>query len=450
MIYAKRYQDMRHFVGGLVFLVSVFLALAVFTPPVWADSNDPATKKGKPSLMKDIWTRSKLTGDWGGLRTYLTDHGIGIEIRLAQFGQWVTSGGIDTNGEYGGKVDYRLNVDATKLFGLWKGVSLNMHAETRYGYDILEDAGSFALPNAPMLYPGPGKYHGTEITGLTVTQSLFDGRADVFFGKMHAFDLATGLFPQVAGGLEGFWNVNSLVTAMPWFRYISLSMFGGGGWTIKDGMVQAGLLVLGTENATTTWNNFSDSFEDGPGLFGFYRFFYKVYDKPGYVLFAAGGSTKKYQSMDPSSWTIIPGEGLTDTNSKRTWDFATYLYQVFWQAEGNDKRRAQFFMGGTVADEDPTFSNWNLFASVEAFGLMASRPHDRMGISGWYTGISADFDRLTSDLGIRLRDSWGCEIYYNFEINPWLHMSPDLQVIKNENIGDSVAVIPGIRLVIDL
>jgi len=73
-----------------------------------------------------------------------------------------------------------------------------------------------------------------------------------------------------------------------------------------------------------------------------------------------------------------------------------------------------------------------------------------MGISAWYTGISADFDRLTSDLGIRLRDSWGCEIYYNFEINPWLHMSPDLQVIKNENIGDSVAVIPGIRLVIDL
>ena len=103
--------------------------------------------------FKDIWNRDKLTGDWGGLRTDLADHGIDIGIRLSQFGQWVADGGVDTTGRYGGKVDYRLNIDASKLFGLWKGFYLSMHAETRFGHDVNAQAGAFALPNTPMLYP---------------------------------------------------------------------------------------------------------------------------------------------------------------------------------------------------------------------------------------------------------------------------------------------------------
>ena len=37
------------------------------------------------------------------------------------------------NGEYGGTMDYRVNVDLKKLFGLWDGLSVNMHARTRFG-----------------------------------------------------------------------------------------------------------------------------------------------------------------------------------------------------------------------------------------------------------------------------------------------------------------------------
>jgi hypothetical protein len=37
------------------------------------------------------------------------------------------------------------------------------------------------------------------------------------------------------------------------------------------------------------------------------------------------------------------------------------------------------------------------------------------------------------------------ERYHNFEINPWLHLTSDLQLVQNDNF----AVIPGIRLVVD-
>ena len=50
---------------------------------------------------------------------------------------------------------------------------------------------------------------------------------------------------------------------------------------------------------------------------------------------------------------------------------------------------------------------------------------------------------------IDLRDAWGVELYYNVAINKWLHLTPDLQVIKNEWNGDDIAIVPGIRAVID-
>jgi porin len=126
------------------------------------------------------------------------------------------------------------------------------------------------------------------------------------------------------------------------------------------------------------------------------------------------------------------------------------LYQVFWQDADNDKRFAQFFVGGSLADDNPSFSRWDIFGSVQAFGPLASRPNDRMGLAGWYNALADDFDDTVSSIpGLSLRDTWGFEVYYNIEINPWLHLTPDLQLVMNENNGDDLAVIPGIRAVID-
>ncbi len=105
-------------------------------------------------------------------------------------------------------------------------------------------------------------------------------------------------------------------------------------------------------------------------------------------------------------------------------------------------------MGGTYGPDNPQFAQWNFFANVEAFGPFKSRPHDRMGAAGWLNGLSDNFEDLVSPVA-DLRNTWGFEICYNFAINKWAHLSPDLQLIKNERADDDLAVIPGVRLVID-
>jgi carbohydrate-selective porin OprB len=50
---------------------------------------------------------------------------------------------------------------------------------------------------------------------------------------------------------------------------------------------------------------------------------------------------------------------------------------------------------------------------------------------------------------VDLRDTYGFELYYNIAINKWLHLTPDLQIVQNAREADDIAVVPGIRLVLD-
>ena len=193
----------------------------MLTPVAWtAPVRAEDAKAAPPAPWEgDILTRKELSGGWFGLRNDLDERGIDIDLRLSQYYQGVASGGVDTNGEYGGTMDYRVNVDGDKL-GLWPGFGINTHARTRFGEDVSSDAGSLTLPNAGMLMQSPGDFHGTNITGFTVSQTfpLFKGREGaVTVGNLDVIDLVTGFFPHLGYGQEGLWNVNSLVSAMPWF-----------------------------------------------------------------------------------------------------------------------------------------------------------------------------------------------------------------------------------------
>jgi porin len=427
--------------------------------PAWAQTDDQsdvpqsaeAAPKPPPAPFEgDIWTRQQLLGDPFGARSALADHGVTFNLRWSQFYQDVTSGGVNQNGEYGGTVDYIVNVDGHKL-GLWEGLYLNMHATSRYGDDVLSDAGGLTLPNAGNTYPLPGDYHGTDVTGYTATQLFAGGRYVVTAGKLNALDVVSGLFPKSVDFVNEYWNVNSAVTATPWFRFVNLSMWGGGAWTtdLATGLPETGFIALDTTNRTTS-NRISDAFDDGVGGLAFHRFIYEIDDKVGYVMLLAGGSTKKYGSLDEHDWLVVPGEGLEDTKEKRPYDAGAYVFQEFWQAQGNPKRNAHVLFGGTVADDNPSFSNWNVFGRVTARGLFDSRPGDRMGFAGWASGISKELRNTVDKFGIDLnKQIWGLETFYNVEITPWAHLGADFQLIQSAYKDADLAVVPGVRLVVE-
>ena len=84
--------------------------------------------------------------------------------------------------------------------------------------------------------------------------------------------------------------------------------------------------------------------------------------------------------------------------------------------------------------------------------VIATAGSDEKLVKAREIGADEVINHYTEDIAVRvqeLTDGQGVELYYNIEINKWLHLTPDLQFIKNEFRGDDLAIIPGIRAVID-
>jgi porin len=441
-----------------VFAVAALMAAGF--PHLALAQDSTASADAKPAT-EDMWTRDQLTGDWGGLRSDLTKYGIDIDLRLSQYWQGVTSGGRDEHDEYGGTMDYQVNLDGPKLFGSWEGFSVNIHARTRWGDDINAEAGELVIPNTGLLMPAPGNYHDTDITGFIASQYLpFNGGlANVTLGKLDVIDTVNLFFPEVASGQEGFMNMSSMVSAMPWFGAVrGLSLYGGYAVAINQEFMSpsTGLLVTGTENVSTTNGQLADSFEDGVWIAGFHRFFWKMDDKAGHFMVFAGASTADQVTNIELTHVKIPGAPGTDylipeieSDREKPWDVALYLHQRVWQADGDPSRRVYVMIAGTAGPDDPQFSQYNVFGHVEFLGLMDSRPHDKFGAAVWWNSLSDNYQDVVSFLDEDLQDLYGFELYYNYQIMPSVHLTADLQYAQNEWKEDDMAVIAAGRLVID-
>jgi porin len=169
------------------------------------------------------WCRENLLGDMWGIRPGLAESGIVPDLELTQFYQGVTSGGQEQTFAYGGKMDYIFAIDGHKL-GLWEGLYVSLHAETRFGDDVNLDAAGLAPVNANMLYPADE--HVTAITGLLVTQA-FSEEWSASAGKFNLLDLFAQLYPQTGRGIDGFMNLSSLFPISVG-RPLNLSMTGAG------------------------------------------------------------------------------------------------------------------------------------------------------------------------------------------------------------------------------
>jgi porin len=449
--------------SGPLLVAALALALSGLSLPARA-ADEPAEKDTPPAAttmfssayVKEVWGRDKLGGDWMGIRKILTDNGIDADFRMTQWYQGSTSGGVRDHAQYGGNFASKFMIDMNKLIGTWEGLYVSVHVDTRWGKDIDADVGAFSLVNTPALYPLPGDYGGSQVTGLMLVQNF--GQFDVLAGKLNVIDVYTTIYPEVTFGQEGFMNVNSLASAWPWFRFINLSIYGAAGWwTDEKGRILYGAFAFGQDNVTTTWK-MNDSFDDGVGFLGFARHFWQLGDNDleGSIAGFVGGATKSYPALDDTDWSVLLSTGNTvflvpglGDREDEPWGFAVYVTQELWK--GSKEGQSVSLRTGVTpyAREGPSFANWNAFVSVEGNGVVPGRLGDRMGAAFSYNNLSPDLQDLASTVGIGLRDPWNLEFYYNIELNAWLHVTANFQLVENGRRDDDLAVIPGVRTVID-
>ena len=414
-----------------------------------AEAQAPAESSGilpLPDYSGGLLQRAYLFGDFGGKRTELAQKGATFDIDFNQYVQGVADGGLDESSEYGGTVNYNVNLDFDRM-GLIPGGLLQMRASSRYGKSVNDISGSIVPVNTDASYltaSGPNEDIGLRLPVINYTQFLSEEFA-LGFGKYDTMDS-----PNEFGGGRGrtqWWNQTMNTALSPLLAAPNVTTGGSLLLFPYPNLTFTGL--VGTITDTTDRTGFND-FDDGMFAMGLLTYQYQLVGLPGGLVVTAGyGWDRDFTELN-GRINIEEGQ-LVQNSNDHTWFFQTSFWQYLWIKEAakqpidvNDGRQdlqgIGVFLRVQTADPDTNPLDYSITGGVSAKGLIPSRDNDAMGIGYVYNKLSNG--RLLDAIGIDNHSSvW--EFFYNIELTPAVHLTLDAQVAESAFPGIDTATLLG-------
>jgi porin len=367
--------------------------------------------------------RPVLLGSICGVRDQLGAKGISISADTYQYYQGVATGGINDVFRYGGRNDYFINVDGEKA-GLWKGLFITLHGETRYGESVNFDTGAIMPVNTGELFP---KAVGTEtaLTGVKFTQALSENFV-TFAGKLNMLDQFKMPFTGTSV-LDGFSNLG-LAFPVAVARTVPYSTLGAGMAVLQKGQPVFTLMVIDTNNTPTT-TGFESFFNNGATIIANATLPVTWCGLPGHQSVWGTFSTGKYSDLQPTAY-FDPNEGLVVTTGtdRDSWSIFYTADQALWVDPSNPAHAYGVYTNIGTADNGP--SPIHFAANVALYGSspITSRPLDTFGVGYTFTRYSSPVRDLAPVL-LPIGNDQAIELFYNVGVTPWFHVTPDLQVV---------------------
>jgi porin len=386
--------------------------------------------------------RDNLTGNWGGARTWLKENGITIKIRFTQFYQGLTKGQGNLGFEYGAKTDLLLNVDLNKL-GLWRGLSLNVHAEYNFGNSVNGQSGTMIPVNTALFFPGLSGPNAYDLTSVYLVQKM---GSSVFLtlGKIDMIDLFSNKLFLGGAGINAFWNCTF---AAPPSGTVPPYLFGAL-LAVKTETANFGFWIYDPTNQVSK-SGFEEPFSDGVTFRGSVDFPVTIAGLAGHHGFVALYSTQPGTDLENPGDIILPKTPPGTPGIKNSRYYFAYLFdQYLYQSDNNPKESVGLFGQFGISDGNPNKLYWSAFGGVSGKGLIPGRSRDNWGFGYYYDALSKYFKAAYEPI-LALSDEQGFEVFYNFSVTPWLVLGADLQII-NPVAADGNADYLGSRLLINL
>ncbi len=447
-------------------------ALALFVAPALAFSQTADSELGEGSeqfstkelhggilppvdYTGDLSSRAFLLGDWGSLRTDLAEKGIRFRGWLTPNLQRVTSGGSEDDTAFGASGDLWSALDLHKM-GVIPGGLLTMRAEFDVGKSVVKSAGTILPPSYNAILPVSGETDRDtlSLTSLYYTQ-FFGERFGFWFGRSDTHHNANlgefaGLNPQV--GNTQFQNF--ALTAIPVMPLSQpyVSSLGAGVFARPTKDLSLAAMVMDSREASQR-SGLDDFGKDWNSFFAV-NLQHRLSDLPGGQLlgysYSWNGDYTKLESSQLQN--LITGTPLQ--SESETWAVIYSAWQYLQVFEGDtskpinlrdgraDHRGWGVFLMAGLADEDTNPVQWSLAGGVGGRGLLPTRPNDSFGIGYFFVDLKGGV--VANLIGLKSAEQ-GMEIYYEAEITPWFHVTPDLQIVDPGLSASDTAVILGLR-----
>ena len=412
------------------------IAAALFLFGISLGENSWAADAAPPKPYSgDLWTRSTLSGDWGGIRNQLAEKGILFDLSLTQAAQGIVHGGKDTGWQYGGgRGDINLSLDTQKL-GLWPGGFLTVEAEGNFipadtfRKSINGRTGALMPVNNNQVYPTPAG-DNFNLPALNFTQFL-SPYFGLSIGKLATITSTSGDMNDFAHGKGDTQFMNLALNVNPVLLL-----------TVPYSTLGTGLIVLPTQDPkqailslflmSSTGQASTSGFDDLDGnnltVVGEGRVRTDFFGLTGHQLLGATFSNKKFTSIDQSARFIF--ENGAFEGKKGLWNAYYNFDQFLYEPKKGSGEGVGIFGRFGASDGDPNFMHYFYSLGIGGKGMIPGRSRDRFGLGFYYIDVSnPELQGLFQNTKL-LRDEYGFEAFYNVAITPWLMLTPDIQVVR--------------------
>jgi porin len=376
--------------------------------------------------------RDTLTGDWGGGRTWLAEHGVGVQLEFTEYYQGMTGGTGDKGFEFIGRADGFVNFDSGKL-GLWKGGGLNTHFEWRSG-DVTAFRGGALWPvNTGAALP-LGDPEEVVASSIYLTQRF--GEATSFMlGKINAVDLLAR-DPFFGGwGIHRFMHI--AFVAPP--SGVVPPVIMGGILSHRFAPYALTLMVFDPDDRTGDYTPHG-LFDDGVNvsLSG-------AWEGTFWGRSTNAGMTGTYSTKDGTNLdqVLLPAELRTD-EKKGSFNVSIQVGHLLFESPARPGRGLGVYAKAAVADGNPNPIGGSFIGGFTGHGIVHGRPLDSLGVGYFYYRFSRDLQD-TVDAVIEFNDEQGVEAFYSLALTPWFRLAADLQVIDPSTRSSVMAVIGALR-----
>lgn len=391
---------------------------------------DSTEAPGSPSTP--WWAHDHATGELGGRRASLEEHGVTLEAVYT--GEVFTNlhGGLDSSHatEYRGNFDLTLILDSEAL-DLWRGGTLFVYAQNGHGDGITEEY----VGDAQVLSSIDADDF-TQVSEYWLEQRLFDDRARVKIGRQDS----NADFCAIDGGAD---FINSSFGFAP---NVPLPTFPDPGLGIAVFLEPATWLGMGVgvyDGGPDGGSWGFDAFDAEGGTFGITELAFRTPALPG---------VRKPGVYRVGGWLNTENiEEITDDPRPHTFSGNHGLYVIFDQLlyeERPGKADGQGLAGfGQLswAPGDRNEIERYFGAGLLYTGALPERDLDQLGLGLAHAVFSdrvRDLDDLTHETVV--------ELFYLARLTPWLTLQPDLQLILNPGGAGDHSLVLGLRLTANL
>jgi porin len=375
----------------------------------------------------DLWTRSTLTGDWGGLRNQLAEKGVTLDVSVTQSGQGVVNGGKSGAWQYGGRGDIILNLDSQKL-GLWPGAFLNLEAEGNWASGVNGNTGALMPVNSSQILPLPGENFDLIALNFSQFVSPYFG---LTIGKYATMTSTSGDMNEFAHGKGDTQFMNMALNFNPLMALTAPYSTLGTGLIVlptKDPKEAIVSVMVLQANGKPNTSGFGDLDGNKITLAAEGRVRTDFFSLTGHQLFGTTFSNKKFTSIDQRLGSIAETRALD--GKKGSWNLYYNFDQYLYEPKKGADRGVGLFGRLGVSDGSPNFMKFFGSFGVGGKGVFDSRPLDQFGLGYYFINIANPTIQGPLQTRSFLRDEYGFEAYYNFAITPWLKLTPDIQIVR--------------------